>query len=324
MKPKNILKPIKRLPVDVQSRRRIDAPLHVRQPQEAPKTLWLVAPPKTGSTWLSELLKLCLRWPTMQIIPAGFARREQEILVPQEYMSARSHVFLPHHHSKASEPTISFVKEFNVKVVILTRNVYDTVVSLIDHLTQDGVGIPNAYIPMSFRDEPFDRRAEIVIRCVLPWYISFYASWAYAEAEHQIHPLYVAYEQLLTQPVKVLSRCLTHIHEVRNINVYNRALLECQKVKTRFNKGFAGRGSMLSNAHHAAIDEIINAHTDTVIRTALERIMHVYPVQSDLQGSNGEDITPAEEDTSTVKGASIRASSEAAPASPSDTIKTQT
>lgn len=239
---------------------------------QPPKTAWLVAPPASGSTWLSRMLIWSFRWRTGQIIPRGFARREQEISIPRGWDAIHDNVFLPHHHSKASEPTMAFIKAYRVNMLILTRDLADNTVALIDHLTNDGVGIPNGYIPLSFKKESFDTRAEIVISMILPWYISFYASWAYAEADEGIKPCYISYERLVSDTMPELARCLTHCNEQRNVNVYNLAIKKgAEREQTRFNKGKPGRGANLPTQHRKEILRLCEIHQDPIIHNALTR-----------------------------------------------------
>jgi hypothetical protein len=212
----------------------------------------------------------------MSLLPRGYARRAQEIIVPNNFHRSTTNIFLPHHHTQAPEPTIEFVKEYKVDVIVQTRDILDMALSLIDHLTSDGIGVPVAYVPMSFKSEPFEVRAEIVTTLLMPWYVSFYASWAYAEVEHGAHIHVVRYEELVKDTKNVLASCLTFAGEMRNVNVYNRAIKVGEKRDTtRFNKGVIGRGAIeLPAACILELRRMVDAHKDPVIKKAMEKIQN--------------------------------------------------
>jgi len=246
-----------------------------RKPQDGapPKTAWLVGPPKSGSTWMSQLLMWALMWPTASLVPRGFARRAQEIVVPPGFDKIVDNIFIPHHHTKATEPTLNFLKEYKVGLMLMTRNMYDNTISLVDHLTNDGIGVPIAFVPKSFRTESFEKRCDIVASLLMPWYISFYASWAYAQADGiPIH--IVPYETLHRDTISTLASALTFLDEMRNINVLNRAMKEGgDKTLTRFNRGEVGRGLReLPDSAKRIIDHICTAHTDPTINNFLKYV----------------------------------------------------
>lgn len=235
-----------------------------------PKTVWVASPPKTGSTWLSILLQRSLRFVNMSMLPKGFGRRDQELVVPQRYKLSHHNVFMPHHHTKASELTLAFIKQYHVYVIVLRRRILDIAISLVDHLTNDGVVVPVGYIPMAFKTQSFEERCAIVARLLMPWYMSFYASWAYAALEQDTHILFLNYEDLVRDPKEQLARCLTFAGEVRNVNVYNTAIAKTKTTETRFNKGVIGRGRReLPAAIQQQIIELLSLHSDKVVHDAL-------------------------------------------------------
>jgi hypothetical protein len=243
-----------------------------RPSDNLPKTVWVAAPPKSGSTWLSMMLSWLLDWPTMSLI-AKAGRQEQELRIHKTFVSCPTDVFLPHTHTKANETTIAFVKNFKVRVIIPTRNIPDTLMSVHDHLIRMGVSIPVAFIPPTYKTMSEDKQKAILIRLVLPWYINFYASWAYAHVEHGLRPLYVAYESMRADPTDTLRSCMRFIGLERADEQFKAAVEQANNEPTRFNYGLVGRGMSFFSHHELnEIDATIAAMDDPIIQTALIKV----------------------------------------------------
>lgn len=254
-----------------------------------PKTIWLVAPPKTGSTWTSQMLRWSFLWPIVSLLPKGMGLRAQEIIVPEIYLRSKTNIFLPHHHTQASEPSVSFVQEFAVLPVLQMRNIFDTTLSVIDHLTQDGIKLPITYIPSSFRTESFETRAEIVASLVMPWYIGFYGSWFAARQDETIPLHIIQYEKVLEDCVRELAAVLTYAGEQRNINVFNAAKKAgSQHELTRFNKGIAGRGKIqLPSECLGYLSELCRIHKDPMM-IELQKYLFYESTTSTTMGSDAD------------------------------------
>ena len=140
----------------------------------ARKHVWIVAPPKSGSTWLTLLLKRLLDWPLVPLVN-GYDRREQEVDALPLLRYPDINILSPHQHCRASQPTVDFIKAFRVTPIVMTRNVFDSVVSLRDHLVRESRAMPMAYVDDEFLKWDAERQYDFVIEMFLPWLLSFYA-----------------------------------------------------------------------------------------------------------------------------------------------------
>ncbi len=140
------------------------------------KHVWIVAPPKSGSTWLTLLLNRLLDWPLVPLVN-GYDRREQEVDVLPLLSFPDIDILSPHQHCRASQPTIDFIDHFRVTPIIATRNAFDTIVSLRDHLIRESRAVPMAYVDDEFLRWSEERQYDFVIAMFMPWLLSFYASW---------------------------------------------------------------------------------------------------------------------------------------------------
>jgi hypothetical protein len=215
------------------------------------KHAWIVAAPKSGSTWLSRLLRELLGWPEVSLVN-GYHRREQEVDIRPLLRYPKGNVFSPHQHCRASEPTMDFIKKFGVKPIIQTRNIFDTVVSLRDHLFKESLDWPMAFVDEGFFRLDEEKQYQFIIEMFLPWYFNFYVSWFRADGLEPSGMLFVRYEDLVKDPSEILGKVLLFLDETRAPAEINEAITRAGSRGTRLNKGVSGRGNQLLNERHKA------------------------------------------------------------------------
>jgi hypothetical protein len=220
------------------------------------KHVWIVAPPKSGSTWLTMLLKRLLGWPLVPLV-GGYDRREQEVDVLQMVRFPDINVLSPHQHCRASQPTVDFIRRFHVKPIVTTRNVLDTVVSLRDHLVRESRAMPMAYVDDQFLHWDDERQYEFVIEMFMPWILSFYASWLAVAPSLDGNLLFVRYEDLVAQTSEMLHSILRYCDETRSESQIAEVIDRVSGLDTRRNQAVTGRGAaLLSPAQQAKIQQL--------------------------------------------------------------------
>jgi hypothetical protein len=106
---------------------------------------WLIAAPKSGSTWLAEILKN-LRWYVRTITPA-FDRREQEpSLRAVAEASTAGKILWKHSHTRALESTSQLIRRAGIFPIIQTRVLHDSLISDCDHCSCETPIAPMAYV----------------------------------------------------------------------------------------------------------------------------------------------------------------------------------
>jgi hypothetical protein len=136
--------------------------------------------------------------------------------------------------------------------VVLVRNIFDTLVSLDDHLRQEDHRAPTGYVHRQCWQMDFEDRLDYLIQVHLPWYFNFFVSWR--EAADRIQILWMTYERLFDDVPHALAEVLTF----HGLSVGHERLTQVadtlRDADTRFNKGVCGRGDdLLSEAHKDAI-----------------------------------------------------------------------
>jgi hypothetical protein len=206
------------------------------------KHVWLVAAPKSGSTWLSELLADLLGWQTNRLV-RWYHRREPEVELRAMLPYTDCNLFSHHQHCRFSDPTRAFIEQFRVRVVLQGRNLFDTVVSCRDHLLQEDLAIPMAYADRSFLDLSEERQLSFVVDLIVPWYLNFYGSWFAAKQSGEVDFHWVNYSDLRQDTRGTLQNILRSMGESRTEDQVSAAIDRVAKAPTRLNVGKNGRGA---------------------------------------------------------------------------------
>ena len=116
------------------------------------KHIWFVCAPKSGSTWLTRIFKDALKWPSVALVP-GFDHREQELdLSPLLAKGTAGNLLTPHQHCRYSSYTHQVIDALDTRVILQVRNLFDTVASLYDHLTNDETSVPSGFMTREIWD----------------------------------------------------------------------------------------------------------------------------------------------------------------------------
>lgn len=215
--------------------------------------------PKSGSTFLSTLLS---QFPGMRrehLVP-GYKRREQEICLNAlgnaiyntkhlRYLKSNGTLdmdkfprgFVAQMHLRFTEPTLEILREYDLKVVVLVRNLADALVSMRDHIKRASNYAAMGYVTEEMRQWEDARLEEFIVDMIAPWYIHFYVSWTKAEC----FPIF-RYEDLAADPARVLRSVAAEVGLPRSQSVLDEIVASVQKMNTRQNKGVAGRGQELA------------------------------------------------------------------------------
>jgi hypothetical protein len=215
----------------------------------SPGHLLVACFPKSGSTYLTKALALATGLP-LRHVSAAFGHNEQDILERRLQRLTRRSVI--QQHIKGTDNNVALLQSHGVRPVVLVRNIFDTLVSLDDHLRQEDHRAPTGYVHRQCWQMDFEDRLDYLIQVHLPWYFNFFVSWR--EAADRIQILWMTYERLFDDVPHALAEVLTF----HGLSVGHERLTQVadtlRDADTRFNKGVCGRGDdLLSEAHKDAI-----------------------------------------------------------------------
>jgi Sulfotransferase domain len=216
--------------------------------------------PKSGSTLLTALIASLPGMRRSTLVP-GYHRREQEICIhsmkaAEEKMRAQREAFnstrgvqskMPigfasQMHLRYSQPTATIMAEYNIKPVVLVRNIFDIVVSLADHIRNESPLMAMAYVTEAMRTWSAEELHEFIGDMVIPWYMNFFVSWQDCEDK-----LLVTYEELTGDPKKILQQVSLFANIPASERYIENAIARANIKNTRKNVATAGRGQKLAD-----------------------------------------------------------------------------
>ncbi len=209
-------------------------------PQELGKHIFIACVPKSASTFLKNVLAALTGYKDLFAVYSPW-QNEQELYLPSivEYADRNT---VTQQHCRASEANLQMMQAFGIRPVVLVRNVFDAVVSLLDFYNQGA--FLNTYFRGSFLQLDEAKQIDLIIDNVVPWYLQFVASWALAEKEGRLEIYWLTYEDLTQNKVESIEQLLEFYGLGTTPAALKRLIAdeEANTRKNRFNKGVSGRG----------------------------------------------------------------------------------
>jgi hypothetical protein len=219
----------------------------------------LACMPKSGSTWLATLISQTLHIPMGVLVP-GYEGREQELDVNSLLMH-HQFSYVAQNHLRYSQPTHQLIQRFQLKPIVLFRNLFDTIVSIADFLPTQGAHA-NTYL--AFIREPQlaltrQELIDLIVEYFVPWYIHFYLSWQHAGVRH----ITLFYRDILADPAKVMRRIMAFYDVEVSDDQIQQGMIKAATIDTRKNKAVIGRGAQLSEEVKDRIRRYTTFYKDT-------------------------------------------------------------
>lgn len=192
--------------------------------------------PKSGSTLFQKIMieatgffphKLC----------ANF-RQEQNIL-EAKLLDGLGFSSVSCHHTRAFASNVDLLSGFDIRPIVLTRNVFDAIVSFRDHVVADFQETAIFNRPPHFADLDPEGQYDTIIDLVGPWYLGFVSEWQSAAIEK----IFVDYDDLIESPISVTATCLQFLDLTVSPPRLEAAVVDALAAgETRLNVGRKGRG----------------------------------------------------------------------------------
>ena len=209
--------------------------------------------PKSGSTWLTSVLTACTGFRFAMFVHRG-DENEQYINEARLRMLGNVHT-VTQQHAKGTARNVAVMKRYGIRPIILTRNIFDTLVSMRDHLVREGTLSSTGYVHQRYFDLSEEEQYLYLARVHAPWYFNFLFSWTEATcADIEAH--WLTYEDLFADPVAGVAGIL----EFQGLSVdaarIASVIAGMDGARTRFNKGVAGRGQRLPASAKVALMDL--------------------------------------------------------------------
>ncbi len=190
-----------------------------------------------------------------------WGRREQELdelKVMRQAMKFWSRGFVSQQHVRYSDATRRVLNRFNIKPVVVVRNLFDVVVSLKDHVRKEDHRIPMVYLREEHLDLPDDALECIIARLAIPWYVNFYLGW-----REDPNAVFVSYEDLVRSPADVIPNVCDQLDfEIAVADAQSAVRQVTDSARNRFNVGKTGRGRGISEEAKLVITDMIRAYPE--------------------------------------------------------------
>jgi tetratricopeptide (TPR) repeat protein len=232
-------------------------------PEQLGRHVFIACVPKSASTFLKDVLVNLTGYKDVFMVYAA-GQNEHEIYLP--VLRDNAHLdTVTQQHCRASEANIHLMQAFGIRPVVLVRNIFDSVMSLLDFYNNQGAYM-SSYFKADFPSLDDEAKIDLLIDNVIPWYFQFVASWSLAEKQGRLQVHWLTYEDLIADKPAAIQRVLNFygLGAPQKAVREKVAALEAEARKIRFNKGVAGRGAAgLSDAQKDRIRRLARYHPST-------------------------------------------------------------
>ena len=217
--------------------------------------------PKSGSTFLQAFLASYINGHSTYL-GGGGNRREQELDI---FTSSLWHEYdyVVQQHVRYSDHTQRVVSQAHMRPIILVRNIYDAILSHVDHWNSESVVIPMAFVEDSILRKSRYEQIEFAVDLLAPWYVNFFMTWVRSPYSQN----FITYERVYKSNDKLAA--IEEFFPIIGIE-FNREKAELalnsvtgEKEKFRFNLGITGRGvSELNGSQIDRVRKMFNYYSD--------------------------------------------------------------
>lgn len=225
------------------------------------RKILVAAFPKSASSYLANQLSFGLGLPfahltTTALNPSnlGVNGREQELCeLALCVRSLSGKGFVAQHHMKGTPYLLKLLQQYDVRVILTVRNVFDAIVSADDMLCANP-GWASAFsqgsqkIPLNYASLKRENRLRILGNTIGIWYLDFYLSWLRLKNLGSDHVL-LSYEEHLSKNTGNKHMLYEVLRDYLRLDVSEAERLQTALLsedfsheQARFNQGIAGRG----------------------------------------------------------------------------------
>ena len=221
--------------------------------------IFLAASMKSGSTHIkNSFVRLGFKPASVHTTLPGCVNEDSRV-----DMGAASVLFplggmVFHHHIRAIGPNAKILDMFDVKPIVLVRNVLDSVVSWkesMDFDVENGLGNYNSHSSVygaQWKWMNEHEKYQWILYNVVPWYFSFFLSWKNC---FKPIPMFHFYEDHFKNEAEGIHKILKH-SDTPEFTLPPSAIEKCIGSQDgKFNKGILGRGDDLPRDFKRQVQE---------------------------------------------------------------------
>jgi hypothetical protein len=211
------------------------------------KYVFLATMPKSGSTFFGRVLVELTGFERVYLASA-YLNLEEELYLPR-VIDQLNRGTVTQQHVRANRVNIEMMKRFEIRPVVIVRNLDDILISLREHLLREKIdSMPGFYPSENFVDLDEATQHDFLIDYVMPWYMGFYASWWSVAQSGELDVLWLRYEDLIKDWADGITQALDFYGldaSPTRISSAIETVQEGSRKKSRINVGRAGRGGAI-------------------------------------------------------------------------------
>ena len=202
--------------------------------------IFIACVPKSASTFLKNLLVNLTGYRDVFMVYAA-GQNEHELYLPTLRENAHFDT-VTQQHCRASDANVQMMQAFDIRPVVLVRNIFDSVMSLFDFYNKGA--FYTSYYRADFQALDDETKIDLLIDNVIPWYFQFVASWSLIEKQGNLDIHWLSYEDLIGNKPASIQEILKFYGLGASLRSVEQKIreTESQERSIRFNKGVAGRG----------------------------------------------------------------------------------
>ena len=205
--------------------------------------IFIAAGYKTGSTHIGLSLHRILRIKQASVVATrgSIGDEEQRIDIPAANTLFPLGGFIFQNHVRASQSNLPTLLEHEIRPVVVTRNMLDSLVSIRDRFNLVSGDDSRTNPTTSWRTLPTNQQWRWLVYNVTPWMMAFYTSWFKAE----IPKLFVSYEDHFKDQTKSIRLILEHtgFNSLGYVSDADIAICTDHKDGNHSGSGISGRGA---------------------------------------------------------------------------------
>jgi hypothetical protein len=160
---------------------------------------------------------------------------------------------------------------YNLKFVLMKRNIFDCLVSLDDFNVKETKGISDPLaryfwhpMPPRWLEMEFEERMHHLLDRMLGLYVHYFVSWRLLESRGWVKPFWISYEEdILGDKVLLSERLCDWLGRGANRETLIAEMdREKSSTRTNFNKGVAGRGHQIQGRNRQRVLDAFAAFRD--------------------------------------------------------------
>jgi hypothetical protein len=218
-------------------------------PEGRHQNVLLCAQPKSASLFITQVLSLALGYRNFHV---GFNHKGGSVYYPRLLAAKFTGTgTVSHCHNPPDPTTLSLIRALNLKVVVLTRNLLDTIASRRDMLLADKwvVSMLSPLAVERFLTGSREYQIDVIIDLFAPSYINFFSGWMLQRGAEAVRPIYITFEEIHADTVALVGRVAEQLGEtVRHERTRSIVDRIGSQGGINLNKGVCGRGREMINS----------------------------------------------------------------------------